>query len=331
MKSTVKFLAGTLAFTFLIATQQISEALPVTSRKVGSPQPDRLTIPLKGEVTENVPKTPEAVGRYLLKMRSVLDEYQELVANTLIGGGSIINSETVGSARDQFVDMIKTIRSITPPEQLHNRHYQLASTLANVEEIIANPGAKYGNAFVALQQLGPLVNQMQETLNSYHTGVKNCLAYYHLGPEYDPLGGNHSQTQARLGAAFNQMQQGVLSGQQGHPESMFSSSSYPSMNATTNHNSTPAAGSFDLKSLGLGNMDPAMAEQLGSLLQGAQGGSGGGLGSLLQGGQGGSGSGLGSLLQGAQGGSEFGQEHSNNSSTPSAGQLQQLLQQLQGQ
>lgn len=312
----LKFIAKLSALATLLICSPGANGLPVTSKKVDSPHPARLTIPLKGEVSENVPKTPEEVGKYLLKMRAVLDEYQELVANTLIGSGASINTESVGSARDQFVDMIKTIRSITPPEQLHNRHFQLAFTLAKVETVISNPSAAYGNAFVALQQLGPLVNQMQETLNSYHTGVKNCMAYYHLGPEYDPLGGNHAATQSRLGSAFNQMQQGILSGKQDRAESMFSSSSYPSMNSTSSHSSTSGTSAFDLNSLGLGNLDPAMMEQLGSLLQGGQNGAGGGLGSLLQGGQ---------------NGAEFGQEHSNSSASPSSGQLQQLLQQLQGQ
>lgn len=209
MKEKLKFIAVFLASASSFICSPGAEALPVTAKKIDSPRPAQLTVPLKGEVSENVPKTPEEVGKYLLKMRAVLDEYQELVASTLIGSGASINTESVGSARDQFIDMIKTIRSISPPAQLHNRHYQLASTLANVETVIANPSAAYGNAFVALQQLGPLVNQMQETLNRYHTGVKNCMAYYHLGPEYDPLGGNHSATQSRLGSAFNQMQQGI--------------------------------------------------------------------------------------------------------------------------
>ncbi len=285
-----------------------------------------LKVPLTGVVTENVPKTPEEVGRYLMQMRNILDRYQELVVNTLLGtSGTKVKPNAVGAARDQLVAMIRTIHAITPPAQLKARHDQLATMLAEVDRILQNPGGAFGNVFVALEQLGPLVNRVRDTLASYHVGVKNCLSYYHLGPEYDPFAGNHDQSTSRLGAAFNNMQTKVLSGQQ--ESDNFSSGSYPSMTGENqNARQTPSGGlgGLDLSAFGLGNIDPSMLQQFGSVMSGGRGSSGG-LGSLLQGGQGSSGG----LDSGHSGGSSEG--GSTLFDSQGQNQVQQLMQQLQGQ
>jgi len=306
----------------------------------------KLGGPLQGSVTVNVPKTPEDVAKYLAKMRVIIDRYDKVAVATLLSNGSPhVDPTRVGEARNQTIDMIQTIRAITPPAELKNRHYQLADTLAEVGDFMANPGQAEGGGLAALAQLGPMMQRLHSTIDGYHTGVRNCMAYYSLGPEHDPFAGESEEDKENVTSALQELQSGLAN--------------RPQAGASRSADQAPAAG---LESLGgllggggsLGDLQNLDLKQLGSSLGNIDLNSLGGLGNLggtdlrslgNQSGLSRLGSldlnSLGQLTKGEldtlrPGDATAGASHSSNGGSPGLdpsmlGQFGKLLQQLQGQ
>ncbi len=161
--------------------------LPDTVRADQSSQTSRpqIKLPLQGGVSVNVPRTPEAVAQYLLKMRGIIQQYESVAISTLLGtGGQLqINEQSTAQVRSNTIDLINRIQSIIPPAELKNEHLALAATMANIGNVLnAGPGSiEPASAFA-------LLGNLHQTLEHYHTGVLTCIAYYGLSLQYDPFG-----------------------------------------------------------------------------------------------------------------------------------------------
>ncbi|HEY9869879.1 MAG TPA: hypothetical protein V6D08_11990 [Candidatus Obscuribacterales bacterium] len=309
----------------------------------------RLGMPLQGSVVMNVPKTPADVTKYLKRMRKIIHDYERVAVDTLLGAGKInIDAASIEASRAQSLDVIQRIRATTPPAQLTVAHNQLADTMAVVGDFLQNPGGAQGGGLSALAQVQPLFARLHGSLDRYHTGVRNCIAYYGLSPDLDPFHGEDEDAKQRLSGAIDDMK-----GQLANPPA--ASSPLPGGSVAPGG---PAAGLGGDLTQGLGGLDLSALQKL---LGGVDLNSlGGGLGNLDPGALGGSGGGgldfsklgaldrLGNLDGNALGdlsGKELdtlkglmGPAGSSNSGSPglqldpqTADMLQNMLKQLQGQ
>jgi len=166
----------------------------------------RLRMPLEGSVVMNVPKTPEDVAAYLMHMRSIIHDYERVAVDTLIGGGGIsISPASIEASRGQSLELIRRIRLTTPPAELTVAHNQLADTMAAVGDFLERPGGAAGGGLSALTQLQPLLGRLHGSLDRYHSGVSNCIAYYGLSPDLDPFHGEDEDAKQRLTGALQGM------------------------------------------------------------------------------------------------------------------------------
>lgn len=191
-----------------------SSQVPVSARGTtyGTSQPERqnppkvryrLGMPLQGSVVMNVPRTPADVTKYLKRMRKIIHDYERVAVDTLLGAGKIkIDAASIEASRAQSLDVIQQIRSTTPPAQLTVAHNQLADTMAVVGDFLNNPG---GGGLSALAQVQPLFARLHGSLDRYHTGVRNCIAYYGLSPHLDPFHGEDEDAKQRLSGAIDDM------------------------------------------------------------------------------------------------------------------------------
>lgn len=150
---------------------------------------------LQGGVEEKVPKTPEDVAKYLEKMKSIMNQYEEVATTTLMGSSGLrTDLASIETAKQHTFNLIKQINATVPPAELKDAHMQLAKTMGNVGEVLGG-GI---DSFAGLGKAFSLVSEIHSTMNRYHDGVSNCIAYYKLSPSLDPFGDSPNEAQKRF-------------------------------------------------------------------------------------------------------------------------------------
>lgn len=200
----------------------------------------RLKAPLEGGVSVDVPRTPEDVARYLKLMKFVITDYETVAVQTLMPAGVAgpkVDSQRVHAARDQSLEVIRRIRSITPPRELTDAHNALATTMSEIGSFMENPHGA-GTGLEALARVGPLTGRLHQTISRYHGGVKNCIAYYQLDPSLDPFSNESQETKEQLSGLLDSMKSSLFNPRQ--------ESSQPSAAAS---NAPAAMGGLDLAGL----------------------------------------------------------------------------------
>ncbi len=175
---------------------------------------------LQGGVSMDAPHTSEQVTKYLQTMRGIIHDYEEIAVSSLLSadGGVRMDADSIGAVQNHTLSMIEHIRSTVPPYELKNKHNELASTLAYVSPYIENP-FQAGSGIEALSQLAPVLSRLHDTLERYHSGVRNCMAFYNLDPKLDPFYGESEDAKQRLNAALNQTKSNLLNPPSGNGES----------------------------------------------------------------------------------------------------------------
>lgn len=175
---------------------------------------------LQGGVSMDAPHTPEQVTKYLLTMRGIIHDYEQIAVSSLLGadGGVRMDAGSISAVQNHTLSMIQQIRATVPPYELKNKHNELASTLAYVSPYIENP-FQAGSGIEALSQLAPVLSRLHDTLERYHSGVRNCMAYYNLDPKLDPFYGESEDAKQRLNAALTQTKSNLLNPPSGNAES----------------------------------------------------------------------------------------------------------------
>ena len=299
-------------------------------------QPGKKTLTLEGGVSMDVPRTPEEVAGYLQKMRSIMENYQNVAMQSLMGNGNRVNLAGVGNAANQTQALIQQINQITPPTELKREHTQLAAMLGTVGNYLANPSQAGGNPMQAMMVVGPLIQRVLASMEDYHAGVKDVMAYYQLGQEYDPMGGGTDEQKQNTAGALQD-----LSG------SMMNGTLMGGMGGGSNQGGSQGSNAGGMGGLGalMGGMGGMMGN-MGSMMGGAPGGGNnsggssgmpagmpdmGSLGSLL-GGMGGmmGGGATGGGQSAAGGGMPAGIGDAIGSMTKNLGALQGLLNQSNG-
>lgn len=264
----------------------------------------KLGQPLTGGISMDVPRTPDAVARYLARMRHIIQTYPHLALVAFSSGNSQSSTTEV---KTNMIQMIREIRAIVPPAEMKREHNDLAASFYYFEQLAENPGDLRGSGMEGFSRIYPMLGRLSASLSSYHNGVRRVISAYKLDPNLDPFGGDDRATTQRM------------SGQVG---SMFG-----------NLPVGPSAG---------GPCDDC-TDQLQQLLGGmgdlgALGGGGGDMGSLGNMDMGSLSGQMGNIdmsqlnkLMGELGGGSAGSSHDSSGMSDSVGNLNQLLEQLQGQ
>jgi hypothetical protein len=236
----------------------------------------KLGQPLTGGVSVDVPRTPEAVAKYLARMRQIIQSYNRIAVAALFRGNSKDPSlDTLSEVSGHTVYMIRQIRAIVPPAELKNEHNQLASTLYYFGQLAENPQSVLGSGLEGFTQLYPMLGRLSSTLTTYHNGVVKVIAHYKLNPNLDPFGDEDEEVKQRLSGTVDSM-----TGNLYKPKS----SSAPCNDCDSLQQLLGGMGGGDMGSLGnmdlsglsgqLGNIDMSQLNKLMGEL-GGQGGSGG--------------------------------------------------------
>lgn len=275
--------------TFTLGTSDsIPGALSTMQPTVGK------TLMLQGGVQETVPKTPEEVANYFIKMKRIINQYDQVAVAALLNssGGLNTDPDSINSARVETLTLVNRIRSIVPPAELKQTHETLATSMAHVGDFMAN-GTQAG--LMALPRALGLISELKTSMDTYHTGVMECINNYHLELSYDPFSGENAETKAQLNAGLSTFQQQKINELQSAPKpqpsfgaDMIFGSGGSSFGSSGIGSDTPSAGLGNLfgsgAGAGAGAGDAGAAlNALGGLLGGSGQGGLGGLGSLLGG------------------------------------------------
>lgn len=258
---------------------------------------------LQGGVQENVPKTPQEVENYFVRMKRIITDYNQVAVSILLGSGGLnTDPASIEAARVQTLALVARIRDIVPPEELKMTHATLATAMGDVGDFLAT-GSQAG--LMALPRAMGLIGSLQSSMDRYHSGVMQCINNYHLELSCDPFSGEDAATKQRLNDGIAKFQQQKI-------------------NDLQNMQQTPSSGGDMIFGSGSGS---GMG---GSLFGGndSGGGSAGGLGGLggLFGGGGGGMPDLGGLLGGSSGdGNQAGGGSGGNGGAAGLGGLGGLL------
>lgn len=269
--------------------------LPGTQKR----QVFKLGQPLTGGVSMDVPRTPDAVAKYLARMRHIIQTYPRLALVAFQSQGGTTEVTT------NMVQMIREIRAIVPPAEMKREHNDLAANFYYFEQLAENPGNLAGSGMEGFGRIYPMLGRLSTSLNSYHNGVRRVIAAYKLDPRLDPFGEEDHATNQRLSGQVGGMFGGLSIGQ---------SSSAPCDDCTEQlqqllggMGGLGALGGGDVGSLG--NMDlGSLSGQLGNIDM-----------SQLN------------KLMGELGGGGSSSHDSSSGMSDSMNNLNQLLEQLQGQ
>lgn len=166
----------------------------------------KLGQPLTGGVSVDVPRTPEAVARYLAHMRQIMQNYNRVAVAALFRGNAKDPSlDTIGEVSSHTSYMIRQIRAIVPPAELKAEHNELASTLYYFGQLTENPSSVLGSGLEGFTKLYPMMGRLSTTLNYYHKGVVRVIAQYRLNPNLDPFGDEDEEVKQRLSGTVDSM------------------------------------------------------------------------------------------------------------------------------
>lgn len=137
-------------------------------------------------VTSPVPKTPEEISDYLLKMRRIIDRYDSTVAGTLLGSGGInSDASSINSGVSETQRLVMDINMTIPPAELKMTHGRLASTLNEVNTFLSRGAADPASLMAATSLCG----KVHSTLEGYHSGVLQVMAKNNISAALDPFAG----------------------------------------------------------------------------------------------------------------------------------------------
>ena len=139
---------------------------------------------LQGGVEEKAPETPDEITAYLKKMKAIISEFDNSILGMMSGGMLNQDPSTMENAKASLLSFITRVRTTTPPAQLKAAHGALADSMGTLNGIIDQVQT---NPMGALGSIMGFQSQWFASMERYHTGVKNCIAYYHLSPSLDPV------------------------------------------------------------------------------------------------------------------------------------------------
>ena len=168
-------------------------------------QEENRSFKLYGGVEQNVPRTPEEVTAYLIKMKAIMKEYDTLSTQlmmALVSGNK--SSQLAESARNEWIRLAIKIDNTIPPAELNQSHKQLADSLRRTNSFLTTlHGYNASQKQDILLALTPVVSDLAGAALSYSTGVSTVISYYKLDPSLNPLGIDGSINPGNLGGLGN--------------------------------------------------------------------------------------------------------------------------------
>jgi hypothetical protein len=241
---------------------------------------------LETGISVNVPKTPEDVAKYLAKMRIIIDNYDRVVAGTLMGStGLNVDAGSINVSKDRTQLLVSQICSIVPPAELKAEHNQLASTLLTVGNFLAT-GAD--GSFASLMAAPKVMADVHNTMENYHSGVKDVIAAYGLNAQLDPFAGESPEMKEKFANSVDQFKTNKFNSLQNQFAKNQATSGSTSTNAGTSTFFSPSLGASSFSSnsngfssggLGLNSSDSS-SSGLTSLFNNLTGGNSGNLNQL---------------------------------------------------
>lgn len=149
---------------------------------------------LSGGVQMNVPKTPDEVTAYLIKMKAIMQEYDQLGSQLMlvVMSGSP-SPQAANNARNEWIRLANKIDAIAPPTEVTASHKQLAASLRRSSSFlvsIANVGPDQKQQ--VLTSMVPVVSDLMTSATSYNQGITSVINRMGLDPSLNPLGANGS-------------------------------------------------------------------------------------------------------------------------------------------
>lgn len=240
--------------------------------KAGSKSPLLLT----GGVEENVPRTPDDVAKYLRRMKEIINQYDRVVASTLLGStGLNTDQASIDVARQETQQLISRIRATIPPADLKETHGRLADTMSAVGSFLSMGG---GGGFDVLTKCMALTGEVHTTMDDYHRGVTACISHYGLAASLDPFSDEDPALKSKFAQQSQQFQnqrmgelQGQMNSQAGGLGSLLGGGASGGLESLFGGSSSSGPGGLGSLLGGGGGID------LGGLLKGGNGGDLGGL------------------------------------------------------
>lgn len=157
-------------------------------------------IILSGAVEVNVPRTPDEVTAYLVKMKAIMQEYDQLGNQLmLVVMTGAPSPQAANNARNEWVRLANKIDAIAPPTEINASHKQLAASLrksSNFLVSIANVGPDQKQQ--ALTAMIPVVSDLMTAATSYQQGVNSVITRMGLDPSLNPLGSQSASSGSNL-------------------------------------------------------------------------------------------------------------------------------------
>lgn len=150
----------------------------------------REKVVLYGGVVANVPKTPEEVTQYLIKMKAIMREYEQLansLMTALMSGGQ--SAQLADSARTEWIRLANKIDSIAPPSEVSASHKQLAASLRRSSQFLTSiAGVSADQKQQVLTAMVPVISDLAASATSYQQRVSVVIKQMGLDPALNPLG-----------------------------------------------------------------------------------------------------------------------------------------------
>ncbi|MBX9771970.1 MAG: hypothetical protein K2X29_11390 [Candidatus Obscuribacterales bacterium] len=189
------------------------DTTPVPGSRPASHQVYKLGQPLTGGISVDVPRTPETVAKYLARMKKIIQDYNRVALAALSRGNSKDPSlDSLGEVTGHTVYMIRHIRAIVPPAEMKAEHNDLANTLYYFGQLAENPNSVLGSGLEGFTKLYPMLGRLSATLTNYHRGVNRVIASYKLSPSLDPFGDEDEDAKRRLSGTIDSMTGNLSSG-----------------------------------------------------------------------------------------------------------------------
>ncbi|MBX9879902.1 MAG: hypothetical protein K2Y22_15700 [Candidatus Obscuribacterales bacterium] len=177
----------------------ILDTTPIPGARRG--QVYKLGQPLTGGISMDVPRTPDAVARYLARMRHIIQTYPRLA---MVAFSSNAQGSTT-EVKTNMIQMIREIRAIVPPAEMKREHNDLAASFYYFEQLAENPGDLRGSGMEGFGRIYPMLGRLSASLSQYHNGVRRVITAYKLDPNLDPFGGEDRATTQRMHGQVDSM------------------------------------------------------------------------------------------------------------------------------
>lgn len=167
----------------------ITILLPASAKDTNKDKGNNKVI-LYGGVQTTVPKTPDEVTAYLIKMKAIMKEYETLsnqLLTVLMSGNVTPNS--ADSAINEWTRLANKIDSLMPPTELTASHKQLASALRRSSAFLSSSTTlSTEQKQQLLTSMVPVVSDLANSAMAYQKGVSIVINKMGLDPSLNPLG-----------------------------------------------------------------------------------------------------------------------------------------------